>query len=352
MSAVAFALVLSLAGLQARVAPQASAELLFVPNYQLVGADGGVFAFGGAHFSGGLGGQPIGHKIVAVLNASANAIDGPGYLLVDSAGIVYPFGLKSYGDLRGVRLRSPIVGAVAVGAPDGSKGGYLLVAADGGVFAFGAAHFPGSLAAFHLPAPIVGMALSLNPGTAPGAPPDPDPFSYRLADTAGRVYTLGRAPFHGDLTHAPSISPVVGILADTDGYLLATANGRVIPFGIASEGDISHLHLSAPISGIALAGIGGGYVLFASDGGVFTFGAGRFLGSMAGRHLNAPITAMTSQLLSRNTCAARAKAPGNISITPMEPQICNLTWTHASPALAGASAEPGARPSQSTRPRA
>ncbi len=40
--------------------------------------------------------------------------------------------------------------------PDGH--GYWLVAADGGVFAFGDAAFAGSAGGLHLNAPIVGMA--------------------------------------------------------------------------------------------------------------------------------------------------------------------------------------------------
>ena len=44
--------------------------------------------------------------------------------------------------------------------PDGN--GYWLVASDGGIFAFGASGFEGSMGGTHLNAPIVGMA-------APGA---------------------------------------------------------------------------------------------------------------------------------------------------------------------------------------
>ena len=40
------------------------------------------------------------------------------------------------------------------------NGGYWLVAADGGVFAFGDAPFLGSMAGHHLNAPVVGIAAS------------------------------------------------------------------------------------------------------------------------------------------------------------------------------------------------
>jgi hypothetical protein len=74
----------------------------------LVAADGGVFSFGDAAFSGSMGGQ---------------------------------------------HLNAPIVGMAAT--PDG--GGYWLVAADGGVFSFGDAAFSGAAAGSTTGAPIVGV---------------------------------------------------------------------------------------------------------------------------------------------------------------------------------------------------
>jgi len=50
--------------------------------------------------------------------------------------------------------------------PDG--GGYWLVAADGGIFAYGDALFHGSAGATHLNAPIVGMAATLMVGLLAG----------------------------------------------------------------------------------------------------------------------------------------------------------------------------------------
>ena len=51
-------------------------------------------------------------------------------------------------------LNQPIVGMAAT--PDGI--GYWLVAADGGIFSFGTAHFHGSTGGIRLNRPIVGMA--------------------------------------------------------------------------------------------------------------------------------------------------------------------------------------------------
>jgi hypothetical protein len=271
-------------------ARRASALLKISLGYELVGADGGVFTVGAAQFAGSLGGRHIAHKIVAVLGSYANQRPlGSGYLLIDSAGIVYPFGLESRGDLRGVHLRSPIVAAItAPGLRYPNTGGYLMVAADGGVFAFGTAPFPGSLAGFKLPAPIVGIEREVLHVGGDG---------FWLVDAAGHVYPLGDAKHFGDLGSTRLSAPVVGMVEDghgfgqTDGYLLATADGKIFPFGTATwRGDASHLHLRAPIVGIAP-----GYYLFAADGGVFAFGGAPFLGSMVGRPLREPITAMGFQ---------------------------------------------------------
>jgi hypothetical protein len=257
-------------------------------GYELVGYDGGVFAFSPGTFVGSLGDRRFPGKIVAALDRSVNATGqySPGYLLISDKGVVYPFGLHTFGDLRGVQLNAPIVAAVAV------SDGYLLVAADGGVFTFGRASFAGSLGGRTLPAPIVGIALTR------------EQEGYWLVDAAGRVYPFGDARNYGDLSGATLDAPVVGIAENADadwtgahdGYLLATANGVVVPFGAAwFHGDVSRLKLSAPVAGIE--DVGQGYFLFAQDGGVFTFGP-QFRGSMGGRHLNGPIAAMAVRVFS------------------------------------------------------
>ncbi|MEX6431153.1 hypothetical protein, partial [Ferrimicrobium acidiphilum] len=83
-------------------------------------------------------------------------------------------------------LNAPIVGMAA--APNG--GGYWLVAADGGVFDFGDAHFYGSTYTYGLTgltgshplnAPIVGMAAAPNGG------------GYWLVAADGGVFDFGDA---------------------------------------------------------------------------------------------------------------------------------------------------------------
>ena len=76
---------------------------------------------------------------------------------------MYNFGdAANYGGMASKHLNTPIVGIVA--APDGK--GYWLVGKDGGVFAFGSAHFYNSLPGHaHETGTVVGMAAI--PGQGP-----------------------------------------------------------------------------------------------------------------------------------------------------------------------------------------
>jgi hypothetical protein len=270
-------------------------------SYVLVGADGGVFTFGPQQFRGSLADTPLRTPIVSIIASDT----GSGYRLVDAAGHIAFLGAVPDGDLSTVRLNAPIVGAVASHAGNQAVNGYVLFGRDGGVFAFGHARFFGSLAGQALTHPIVGGALDR-------APVGPDPnavgHGYWLVDNAGRVFPFGDAPFLGDLRAARLSSPIVGIAEQTheqgkEGYLLVAADGSVYAFGDALfEGDMRSTHLVAPVVGIAADTVFGGYYLVAADGGVFTFprsAAFEFLGSMGGRHLAAPVTAMDFERVPR-----------------------------------------------------
>ena len=98
--------------------------------YDLVASDGGVFAFGDAHFYGSTGSLTLNKPIVGM----AATPDGQGYWLVASDGGVFAFGdAHFYGSTGSLTLNKPIVGMAA----DTGRQGYWLVASDGGVFAFG-----------------------------------------------------------------------------------------------------------------------------------------------------------------------------------------------------------------------
>jgi hypothetical protein len=66
---------------------------------------------------------------------------GNGYWLVAADGGIFAYGDAGfYGSAGSIRLNEPVVGM----APFGNDAGYWLVAADGGVFTYGAAPFLGS----------------------------------------------------------------------------------------------------------------------------------------------------------------------------------------------------------------
>jgi hypothetical protein len=77
------------------------------------------------------------------------------------------------------------------------------------------------------------------------------------------------------------------------GYLMCASDGGVFTFGDAHYyGSTGGMHLNQPIVGIARTPSRKGYWLVARDGGVFTFGDARFYGSTGGMHLNQPIIAI------------------------------------------------------------
>ena len=91
-------------------------------------------------------------------------------------------------------------------------------------------------------------------------------------------------------------APIVGMASTSSGrgYWLAGSDGGVFTFGNATfDGSMGGKHLNAPIIAVSV-GSPSGYRLIASDGGVFVFGDAHFFGSMGGKHLDAPIVATAS----------------------------------------------------------
>jgi hypothetical protein len=125
-------------------------------GYWEVYSDGGVFAFGDAHFFGSMAGHPLFRPIVGI---TATA-DGKGYWLVASDGGVFAFGDAHYaGGAAGIPNRGPIVDMTR--NPQGT--GYWLTSSDGGVYSFGGAQFFGSIPQVtrNLNAPIVAIVAPL-----------------------------------------------------------------------------------------------------------------------------------------------------------------------------------------------
>ena len=78
--------------------------------------------------------------------------NGRGYWLVASDGGAFAFNAPFRGSMGGTHLNQPVNGLVALGD------GYLMGAADGGVFNFSNQPFVGSLADNPPSAPIIGIA--------------------------------------------------------------------------------------------------------------------------------------------------------------------------------------------------
>jgi hypothetical protein len=79
----------------------------------------------------------------------------------------------------------------------------------------------------------------------------------------------------------------------TQGYLLAASDGGIFALGDAKfDGSAGAIHLNQPIVGMAATPDGGGYWLVASDGGIFSYGDARFFGSTGGMRLNQPIVGL------------------------------------------------------------
>jgi hypothetical protein len=167
-------------------------------------------------------------------------------------------------------------------ASTSDRGGYWLVASDGGVFSYGDATFYGSTGAIRLNQPIVGMT------------PTPDGRGYWLVAADGGIFTFGDANFYGSTGALKLNQPIVGMTPTPDGrgYWLVAADGGIFTFGDANfYGSAGALSLNKPIIGMMAGPSGTGYVLVASDGGTFTYGSAPFYGSLGAIPLKNPIAA-------------------------------------------------------------
>jgi hypothetical protein len=89
----------------------------------------------------------------------------------------------------------------------------------------------------------------------------------------------------------PCNAPIGG----AHGYILSASDGGVFTYGnIPFCGSTGSIHLNQPVVGAALTRNGGGYWEVASDGGLFAFGNAGFYGSMGGTPLNQRIVGMAA----------------------------------------------------------
>ena len=163
-------------------------------GYWMVGADGGVFSFGDAHFYGSTGGMPLAQPV----NAIATTKSGKGYWLLAWDGGVFSFGdARFFGSTGAMHLNRPVDGM----APTPTGKGYWLVASDGGVFSFGDAHFYGSTGGIRVELADRRDGRRRRPGKG-----------YWMVASDGGVFTFGDAHFAGSLAPFHPSSPTVGIV--------------------------------------------------------------------------------------------------------------------------------------------
>jgi hypothetical protein len=256
-------------------------------GYWLVGSDGGIFTFGSAQFYGSTGDLALQRPVVGMTLTA----DRKGYWLVASDGGVFTFGDAGFfGSIPGLgiapagspgtgkKLNAPIVGMV----PSADGGGYFMVAADGGVFAFGDAKFEGSC-------PGIGGCS----GAAVAVMPDASGNGYWVVTATGHVYTFGDAAYFG--APGPQSTSVTSTVRtpDGNGYWVLFANGTIDGFGDAADfGDpVNETGGPDPATAIFTTADGGGYWVSSATGEVFAYGDAPNDGGMTGTHLNGSIIA-------------------------------------------------------------
>ena len=131
------------------------------------------------HHDPSLSGFVGGGTALGACNRPAAAQNG--YLTVASDGGIFAFGQDFCGSTGSIALNKPVVGMAAVPG----QGGYWLVASDGGIFSYGNAGFYGSTGSLTLNAPVVGMAAT------------PDGRGYWLVASDGGIFSYGDAQFYG-----------------------------------------------------------------------------------------------------------------------------------------------------------
>jgi hypothetical protein len=268
------------AGVSGPMPPLAWSPFPAVPHgYWLVGGDGGIFSYGSAAFFGSTGSFHLQRPVVGISPMS----DRRGYLMVATDGGMFAFGDARFeGSLPGLGIRPAGSGGphaldapVDAMVPSGDGRGYLLVAADGGVFAFGDASFHGSC-------PQIGGCA----GRVVAVVPDAGERGYWIVTSTGQVHPFGNAAALGQPGSTPT--PVTGAAATPsgNGFYVVDAGGNVYAYGDASwQGGSQPSH--APVVGIVPTADGGGYWLVGADGALAGYGDAFNLGSMAGRPLNA-----------------------------------------------------------------
>jgi hypothetical protein len=260
-------------------------------GYWLVGSDGGIFTFGQAQFYGSTGSLKLQRPVVGI-SPTTPGTGFSGYWLVASDGGIFSFNTGFYGSIPGLglnpagsglpqSLNAPIVGMV----PSTTGHGYFMVATDGGVFAFGDAHFAGSCPGFG------GCA-----GSAVAVVPDATGNGYWVMTSTGSVYGFGDATYFGG--PGPQSTPITSAAATPSGlgYYVVDGSGRVFTYGDAKA--LGSLPAGAagssdPATAIVVTDDSLGYWVVTAQGKVYPFGDAPIEGDVSGTQLNGSIVAAT-----------------------------------------------------------
>ncbi|HTW09911.1 MAG TPA: G1 family glutamic endopeptidase [Acidimicrobiales bacterium] len=272
-------------------APRASPGPLPSPpmgGYWLVGADGGVFAFGGAHFYGS--GTHLGRRRGRVVAIAATP-DHRGYWLVNSAGTVLNFGdATNYGSVPSLqaarKVPRPLPGAIVAITATADGHGYYLLGGDGSVYAFGDARYRGSCGSIFGGCATPAAALVLD-GSGDG---------YWLLLQDGTTVAFGNAP---PLRNPDCIDDVLVDESFVDagaatpagrGYWSLLAEGTTCATGDAADGhgiwaafQIANIY---PAVALVTTDGGEGAWVVLGNGEVQPLGTALSYGSLAGKGLN------------------------------------------------------------------
>jgi hypothetical protein len=205
-------------------------------GYWMVGADGGVFAFGDAPFLG----APVGQLRSPAVHLEPTPT-GKGYWVLSAGGEVAPFGDAVF---LGQTFPLPLAAVGLATTPSGR--GYWIATADARVLPFGDA---------------VLQTLTGGPST--------DAVSSVAAGATGGA--AGSGPSGAS---PRSTAPTVAIAASPDGkgYWLLARDGGVFSFGVPFHGSVPDRQAYARAVELRATNSGAGYYVAGGDGAVFAFG--------------------------------------------------------------------------------
>ena len=114
-------------------------------------------------------------------------------------------------------------------------------------------------------------------------------LAFRLTRLAAPTPGGGFCPTMGRLDMPASLT------GDGRGYWMVASDGGIFSFGAARLlGSMGGQPLNRPIVGLSAVPTGRGYWMVASDGGIFSFCDARFFGSTGGLRLNQPVVGMAA----------------------------------------------------------